>query len=309
MADELKKEVQEEEEYEKAWAEQDAAEAKEEGSKNVEGLPEHPAPEPPEEEPEETPPAEDEKDDKASLEKALKDTKAWGTKLSEEKKALEEKLAAYEKGDGDITKEDVEEAKKKVDDAEADFKAKADSLYEDYPELKAVLDPLLDSHKKTVERLDALEKEKAEDEESVKAREIREHYDKNVKPKVLKVHSDFEESIIFTRDKDGNQVPNEAYFKWAEKQRPALKTAAMTSNDPEDIIWAVDEYKKYLASPEAEELRRTQEQERETKITNAQTLRAGATPPFPSGSTKKDKEDYEAGWNEAGDELEKEGVG
>jgi hypothetical protein len=56
-----------------------------------------------------------------------------------------------------------------------------------------------------------------------------------VKPIVLKVHPDFD-SI----------VAGQGYWEWAEKQRSALKVAALNSGDPLDIIWAVSEYKAFL---------------------------------------------------------------
>lgn len=57
----------------------------------------------------------------------------------------------------------------------------------------------------------------------------------NVKPKVLEVHPDFDEI-----------VKNETYWQWIEKQRPALKFAGKDSGDPDDIIWAISEYKKSI---------------------------------------------------------------
>ena len=56
-----------------------------------------------------------------------------------------------------------------------------------------------------------------------------------VKPKVIIVHPDFDDIVL---DKE------QRFFKWADQQRPALRFAATESSDPEDIIWAISEYKK-----------------------------------------------------------------
>lgn len=60
-----------------------------------------------------------------------------------------------------------------------------------------------------------------------------EYFEANVKPKVVKVHPDFDEI-----------VRNPKYWEWARAQRPALRFAAEDSPDPEDIIWALGEFKK-----------------------------------------------------------------
>lgn len=71
-----------------------------------------------------------------------------------------------------------------------------------------------------------------------------EHFEKHVKPKILKAHPDFD-SIVLKKSPDGKLIPNDEFFQWAEKQRPALKFAAMESDNPDDIIWAISEYKKF----------------------------------------------------------------
>lgn len=68
-------------------------------------------------------------------------------------------------------------------------------------------------------------------------------FEREVKPKILKVHPDFD-TIVIIKNPDGSVALNDAYIKWAEQQRPALRTAALQSSEPDDIIWALSEYKK-----------------------------------------------------------------
>lgn len=58
-------------------------------------------------------------------------------------------------------------------------------------------------------------------------------FEKNVKPRILRAHPDFD---VIMQDK--------AYWMWAESQSPELKRCAMDSGDASDIIWAISEYKK-----------------------------------------------------------------
>lgn len=71
-----------------------------------------------------------------------------------------------------------------------------------------------------------------------------EYFNANVKPKILKIHPDFDD-IVLKKTPDGKLIANDEFFEWAEKQRPALRFAAMESNNPDDIIWAISEYKKF----------------------------------------------------------------
>lgn len=80
-------------------------------------------------------------------------------------------------------------------------------------------------------------------EEDTKRQNYLDYFEANVKPKILKVHPDFDSIIMITRS-DGTRESNKEYFEWAEKQRPALRYAAIESSDPDDIIWAISEYKK-----------------------------------------------------------------
>lgn len=241
----------------------------------------------------------------ASYEKALKDTKAWATKLAMENAELKKTIEAAKAGKA--SEQDVSDAKKAVEDAKGSLDAVRKKVYEDYPELEALLEPIIRQNSELGQKITNLESEKAKDAEDAKHKAAFEHYTANVKPMVVKVHPDFED-IIFAM-KDGKRAGlNKEYFDWAEKQRPSLRVAALNSSDPQDIILAVTEFKKFRGSDEAKELKQKEEQAKKDKLINAMSLRGGnAGLAMKSGKT--DSDDYEAGWNEAGKALKSQGVG
>ena len=65
---------------------------------------------------------------------------------------------------------------------------------------------------------------------------IKKNFDENIKPKIVRVHPDFE-----------NILQDKTYWDWAAQQRPELKHAALEAIDPAEIIWAIYEYKKYIS--------------------------------------------------------------
>ena len=310
MSEELKEETgtavaDPEKEYDKAWEEdKDSKKDKDKGEEGSEeqGLSDHQDDEqtPGEEkEPEETGETEEPglaaeneelKKKLESSEKAFKDTKVYSTRLSMEMAELKNTLGKYEKGE--VTGDDVDAAKKAVQDAQVNLDEASKKALEDYPELKHVLEPLIGNYKELKNKISAMEEGKAEETENNKRVELKKHFEENIKPDVIKVHSDFD-SILTD--------PNQNYFKWAEKQSPAMQVAAMGSQDPQDIIHAVTAYKKYLASPEAEELKNKETQLKQTKIQNAKTLRGGSSQLPQTQKSKKDKSDYNAGWEEEPD--------
>lgn len=312
--DEVQKEQEEQEggapepteaeaEYADAWDE--AGKEEEGGEKDEqdddEGLPgKEEGDEPPAPAPKEETAKPDEHGSDESIRKALKDTKAHATKLAQENAEFRKKLKEFE--EGKASTEELADARKAVTDAKGKFeevKGKFAAIYEDYPELKDAFEPLLEANAALSEKVSHLEESKKKDaiaEERIKAKEF---FDANIKPAVLEVHKDFD-SIV--QDKD------EAYFKWAEEQSPAIKYAALQSPDPKDIIWAVNEYKKYKNADATQELKDKEKTEKQRKLNNSQTLRGGRTP-FPTEPRGKDKNSYEGGWEEAGAELKKEGLG
>lgn len=229
-----------------------------------------------------------------SLEKALNDTKGYAHRLESQNKELQQKLADFERGKA--TQQELDDAKKKRQDAKRELDDARNAVYEDYPELKALIDPILQQNDELQETLEELKKSKggAKEELDADRQKAIEHFEKNIKPEVVKEHADFDQVIN-----------DQSYWEWAKKQRPALRTAAMDSPDPQDICWAIGEYKKSKASDAVQAQKSREEQARDSRIRNSQALRGGSTSSIPS-SRKSHMDDYDAGWEEAGKLLEKE---
>jgi len=228
-----------------------------------------------------------------SMEKALDDTKAYAHRLESEKSELAKKIDELQKGGA--TQAEVAEAKQAVQDAQDDLDAIKTRVYEDYPELQQLIDPIIKQNKILEEKLVSFEETKTKKTEQDHKQSLIDNFNKNVKPKVLEVHSDFD-----------SLIQSEAYWAWAEKQRPGLRTAALDSPDSDDIIWAVGEYKKEKASSQVPEIRDREKKERDAKLANSQTLRGGSTA-FPGAKKNADPENYD--WEGAGDILKKQGIG
>ncbi len=302
---------EEEKEYDAAWAEADKKrDSVEKPETEVEtgsaGLPEH-------SEGVTDPVKKDEPVSKTfgsveAMEKAVRDSQAAVTRLAQDKSELQKKLDAYEKGTA--TARDVADAQKAVKEAEdalSGLDKVKEAVYADYPELKSVLDPIIEQNRTLAKEVKALKVDKEAEAEREQTNALREHFNAKVKPEVLKVHADFDD-ILTVPATDGKRAVNEEYFKWAETQRPSLKTAALLSNDPQDIIWAVTEFKKYKGTPAAQEIKDRQEKDKNEKLTNAQTLRGGSTG-FPvKGRKTGDPDDYDSAWDEAGTKLKEQGV-
>lgn len=297
MGDEEKK-IQEEA-TEKAQAEYDAAwDGKEEkADKKDEGTTEDEKSKAPEESDEAKKKAEEEKSKDhgtvASLEKALKDTKAELTKVQQEMKKLESKAS-----------DTAKETQEKVDAAQAaldELVKNRDKILEDYPELKPMLDAQIAQAKKLTDDLSSLkadnEKKAKEDKEKEKKLSEKEAFERDVKPHIVTVHPDFDAII-----------QSESYWKWAEEQKPGLKFMAMNSPDPDDINHAIGEFKKSKYAKEIKSLKDKEEAERKKRINDAQALRGGSRSLDRTGDSRKDPEDYEAGWKEADEILKKQGV-
>lgn len=225
-------------------------------------------------------------------EKRIKDLQAGFTKISQENSELKKKLEAFEAGTA--TRKEVEDQQKKVDDAKAAINQEAlSTVFKEYPELEAILNPLLqtvESLKSETEQFKASKAVDAQRAEEDRKKEALNYFETKVKPLVVHGedgHPDFEQ-IITTDD----------YWEWAEQQRPGLRTAALNSSDPEDIKMALSAYKKDRAMPEAKKLKQQQEEKRQEKLNNAMSLRGGSTQ-FPAKG-KADDNDYDAGWEDAG---------
>jgi len=233
-----------------------------------------------------------------SMEKALKDTKTSYGKLQTDFQKLQEEIASLKSGKG--SQADVDAAAKALQDSKDNLgkmKEKLTKVYEDYPELKDVLDPLVSVNQLLSEKVETLERGSAE-KGKVDARvEAKAAFERDVKPEILKTHSDFDQIV---RD--------EAYWDWAAKQRPALRFAAENSPDPADINWALTEFKKSGLRKDVNTIKEKDEAGRNKKITDAMSLRGGASSSPPTKKKDEDKT-YDELYDEAGEILKKKGIG
>lgn len=231
--------------------------------------------------------------DTKDLEKALTDTKEAFTRAKEENAELRRQIEAAKSGEGDP--DALEKAKQAAASAQDRFDDLKKKLLDDYPELEGFMDETAKMIRGLRGEVEEIKKGRERDEQDGQRKAALETFNSKVRPVVVEEHKDFDEIM-----KDPN------YWEWAEKQRPALQFAALDSPDPEDIKYAIREFKRFQASPEAQRLKKEQDKSKKERIGNAQSLRPGAPPLLPKGSGKK--EDYDAGWDEAGRELEREGV-
>jgi hypothetical protein len=159
------------------------------------------------------------KGDDTGIAKALKDTKAWATKLAQEKKELEKQLEALRGGGG--TKQEVEDAKANLGETRKALDEKIKKASEDYPELKEVLDLMAKTSSEALSKAENFDRFKAEEAQRAEARA---HFENEVEPEIKKVHPDFRQ-VAFSKD----------YMDWLEKQSPAMQYAGMNSLDARDI--------------------------------------------------------------------------
>lgn len=225
-------------------------------------------------------------EDVASLRRRLSDTQAWGQKLATEVAELKKMVeggtatAAEIKGQQQV----VEAAKKAI---APDALAK---LYDEVPEAKAVVEPLLDlvnTLKGEVDTYKQSEAAKKQQDAAEAKRKAIEEFENNVVPKVRESHKDY----------DPSKLGELGYFEWAEKQRPGMQFMALHSNDPADIAEAYGAFKKAMASPEAQRLKKTEEEQKQKRMQDAMTLRGGGGLPK-DGGKKADPNDRDAAWDD-----------
>ncbi len=292
-------EVDFDKEFDEAWEEMEKEDAGKE-------LPEAEEPDEPEgeEEPEEkgSEPEEPKEvhphgKDPEVLTKALQETKAHLTKVSQEKAQLERKLKDFEKGEASV--EDVEKAQEEVHRAQDDLAAlneKAKALYDDYPEWQAILDPLIETNRQMAEKIDQFEARKQNEAEEEKRRVKLDNFERNIKPKVEEAHPDFIEI-----------VQSSEYWEWAKGlTKPSLITKAMYSEDPEDIAEALTEYKRHALKDDVKEMGVAQSEKDAARLKAGQSIKPGGRSFVAPKSRKPDPDDYDAGWEDAGKIDDKE---
>ncbi len=242
-----------------------------------------------------------------NLEKRLADTQKWGHDLSKENAELKRLNEELKKGKA--TQAEVDAQQKAVEDMAATIKAKVEGVKEDYPELVEVFDTLIETTKKLAGEVTSLKKNSAEDAETRKHNEALQQFNTHVKPEILKEHPDYDAVLGITADGTVDKAKMGEYVEWANKQRPALKFAALDSGNAEDIKWAMTEYKKFKGTPEAKKRAEEQKETKKQKITDAEGVLRGGSTGFPSkGGKEVDPQDYDAGWEAAGKLLEKQGI-
>lgn len=236
-----------------------------------------------------------------AVEKALKDTKAYATRLQQEKADLQRLLE--EERTGKATAQQVEEQRAATRQAEDDFAGLKQSIYADYPELQPLLDPLLDNTRRMSEELEALKNAKQVNDQRSKFEAEKAAWERDVKPIIIDKHPDFD-----------NIMKSEGYWQWAQSlddsdpKQAAIKFNAMKSPFPQHIIDAVTEFKKSAYAKDVAAIKDAEDKKKAEKLTNMQTLR-GSSSGFPGRTGgAKDPNDYDAGWEEADAILKKQGV-
>ena len=249
---EAKPEVKEEGEPESGEKKEDAEPSKDEPAKS-EG---EPKTEKSEQDAEPEP-----KGDDAGIAKALKDTKAWATKLSMEKADLEKRIAALELGGGD--KEKVEEAKAAAGETKKVLEEKIKKASEDYPELKEVLDLMAKASTEALSKAQDFDRKSAQADEIAKKRQ---HFEAEVEPEIVKAHPDFRK-VAFSKE----------YTNWLEKQSPAMQYAGFNSIDSRDISMTLTEFKKFRASGDSEKAKAEDEKRQKGLRENLSSVRGGGS--------------------------------
>lgn len=203
------------------------------------------------------------KGDDAGLAKALKDTKAWATKLAMEKSNLEKEVEALKASGADKGK--IREAEAELDENQKVLNEKIKKVSEDYPELKDVLDLMAKTSNEALSKAKNFEKK---DVEEAKRLEARTHFEAEIAPKIKEVHSDWKE-VAFSKE----------YEDWIKTQPPYMQNAGFNSLDPRDITMTITEFKKFKASPDAEKAKSAEARRLEGVKKNLSSMRGG-----PSGS-------------------------
>lgn len=227
---------------------------------------------------------ETDKESDKGLAKALKDTKAWATQIAMDKAKLEKELADLKAGRS--TDEKVKDAKDTLAETRKTLAGKLESVYKDYPELKDVLDPLISMTDALSGKVQSFEKVT---EEESKRSELRQKFETEIEPEIIKVHPDFRK-VAFSKE----------YMAWVEKQSPATQYAAMNSLDPDDIIGTITKFKKANAGGEAESQRQEEERKKKGLKENLASVRGGGSGSKTSGKPSRfediDPNDREGAW-------------
>lgn len=188
-----------------------------------------------------TPPAPAQDQAADVLKKRINDMQAWGTRLSQKNALLESEIEKLKSGSG--SHERVASAASAAETAQSALDSLIEEFSADYPEGRPVLTEIYSNIKALREELAAIKAPISEQSKAAARERLAAEFKASVQPEIMKVHPDFEE-ILLVKNPDGTVERNEDYFLWAATQRPTLQLAAVESGDPDDIIWALAEYKK-----------------------------------------------------------------
>jgi len=230
------------------------------------------------------------------LRKALKDTQSYATKLRQENIELERMVNEFKKGNA--TAAQVQAQQDKSDKANTDFldlkKGIEDTgVFEDYPELKDPLNKIAGMVEEQGKKLRDFEAKSQSNTEEEKRKKAKEKWENDVKPEILKDHSDFDDLMKA-------EYPN--FEAWAQGQPPAMRFAALQSDDPRDISHAITEFKKAKAAGVVADVRTEEEKRLNKTIIDAGSLKPSNK--SPTRQTPK-REDVDGIWSLSSEEFAK----
>ena len=176
----------------------------------------------------------------SGIEKALRDTKAWATRVAQENAQLRKRLEAIQKG---------EVLGLTMDPAIQQKLAQAKKLTEEFEEAKPLVE-LLETVLQGVARYETQARQGA------------------LMAQVAATHPDAPDIV---------QDPT--FHAWVQQQPPAVQFALVHSNDPRDAIWAIGLYKKEIEAQRTAEERRRLEAAKKARAKATGTPRSGRQQP------------------------------
>lgn len=242
-----------------------------------------------------------------SMQKSLKDTKAYATRLSQEnaqfKKELEHIKEEFAKGKASAS--EVSEARLRLEDSQLktdeQLTLKIKQLKEDYPDLTdEALDPIVKHANQTRQMFNdfkqSYEAKEKQREEQEKSRQFKAHYENVVIPAVKHEEGcdDFPKAIKEDFDR---------YLEWGKQQPEHMKFAALDSIDPVSIATAYRAYKAYLGGGEAAKAKEEDAKKKAAIRSNASALRGGGSPNPLENKEPPSEDDEEREYNEVAKKL------
>lgn len=241
------------------------------------------------------------------VQKSVKDTKQYATKLTQDLLDARKEIDAFKKGEGSSDK--VDEQIKKAEEAEKALTDQLTEVTKEYPELKDPLNAIVGKLGEFGKEIAEMKKGKAEGDkkggekstdEKIQADAVA-HFEAVIKPEIVKVHEDFDAIV-----KD----PDQKFWTWAAQQSQADQFAAFHSSDPADMTRVLTNYKKELHAGKVQDLKKEQDDKKAENLKNAMTSGGGSGGPAlkKEGGDDNANFDYDTEWDKAGEELAREGI-